>query len=257
MTLRPELYDTHCHLDFTEFEGMIEPLLASCRRQNITKIIIPSVSKESWKRVETLAVSEKELFYALGLHPLYIERHSQSDIEELIDLVSSRPPGLVALGEIGLDAEVANAEFQEELFVKQLSVAQEYCLPVIIHARRTHSQILSALKDVRVSGVIHAFSGSKELLRQYLSKGISIGVGCVITWPGATKTRDAIANAPIDSLLLETDSPDMRVYSARDERFGCPLSVSEVFAALCEIRRETPDVLAEALRDNANKLFFN
>ena len=257
MVSNPELYDTHCHLDFSEFEGSHKALLESCCQDNITKLLVPSVAKASWEKLSQLVGRHAGLSYALGLHPLFIGQHSLSDLDELRNLIANKPDRLVALGEIGLDADAANKAFQEELFAKQLGLAADHNLPVIMHARRTHSQILSHLKKVKIEGVIHAFSGGEELLKQYLTKGIRIGVGCVITWPSAKRTRKSIANAPIDSLLLETDSPDMRVYGGKDKAFGTPLAVRQVFSTLCKIRPESPDVLAEALRDNADRMFFN
>jgi TatD DNase family protein len=252
----PELYDTHCHLDFSEFEDSRDVLLEACYRERVSKLLVPSVSRNSWSKVQGLTNSKVELSYALGLHPLFIEEHYLTDLESLANLISLQPEGLVALGEIGLDADAGKKEFQEELFVSQLELAEEYSLPVIMHARRTHSSILSFLKQRRVEGVIHAFSGGEELLKQYIAKGVYIGVGCVITWPSAKKTRASIAKAPIDRLVLETDSPDMKVYGVKDGQLGSPLAVRDVFSALCEIRKEEPDVLAAALRQNADRLFF-
>lgn len=251
----PELYDTHCHLDFVEFEGRQEALLESCRRASVTKLIIPSIDRGSWEGVQGLSLGHPQLSYALGLHPLFIARHSLGDISRLDACLSQRPEGLVAVGEIGLDVTAADMALQYSLFEAQLALASDHGMPVIMHARKTHSQILSALKKFPGKGVIHAFSGGKDLLDQYVAKGISIGVGCVITWPSATRTRSAVATAPLGSLLLETDSPDMRVSGLRRE-FGCPSDIRQVFSALCNIRSESPEILAAALRDNAEEIFY-
>lgn len=255
--MKPELYDTHCHLDFAEFDDCRDFVLEACQQANITKVLIPSVQSVSWGRVQDLAKKKAQLFYALGLHPLFIKSHTLTDLEALCERARMRPEGLVAIGEIGLDATAPDMPFQQVLFDAQLTLAEAMSLPVIMHARRTHAQILSSLKKVSVSGVIHAFSGSVELLNQYVSKGIAIGVGCVITWPSAEPTRAAIRQAPLGSLVLETDSPDMRVSSRERSEVGSPLDICQVFSALCDVRPEPPEILAQALKKNADRVFFD
>jgi TatD DNase family protein len=252
-----ELYDTHCHLDFSEFDGVREDLLVLCCQKNISRLIVPAVGRNTWQNVQALANRSQQVYYALGIHPMFVQGHSIDDLKHLEDLVDGGSKKLVAIGEIGLDAQAGNLELQRMLFSGQLALASECNLPVIMHARRTHSQILSELKKFRLSGVIHAFSGSEELLGQYINKGVSIGVGCVITWPSAHRTRDAVSKAPLSSLVLETDSPDMRVSHKPSLQPGSPLDVRDVFQALCNIRSESPECLASALRQNADRIFFN
>ncbi len=232
-------------------------MLEACQHANITKIIIPSVERLSWAGVQAVAGRRAQLFYALGLHPLFIQQHVLADIDALRERVRLRPEGLVAIGEIGLDALAPDMSFQQALFDAQLELAEAMGLPVIMHARKTHAQILSSLKRVKVPGIIHAFSGGVELLNQYVSKGIGIGVGCVITWPSAKPTRAAIRQAPLDSLVLETDSPDMRVSRRDRSGVGSPLDVCQVFSALCDVREEPPGILAQALKRNADRVFFD
>jgi TatD DNase family protein len=252
-----ELYDTHTHLDFAEFDLCRATLIERCVRAGISRLLVPSIDRASWAKVAELQGQYSQISAAYGLHPLFVERHSLEDIRRLKKFVLARRSAVSAIGEIGLDASAPNMALQCQLFEGQLELAQYLELPVLLHARKTHSQILSYLtKYSELSGVIHAFSGSAELLSQYVRKGFMVGVGCVITWASARKTRDAISRAPLTSLLLETDSPGMRVQGLSEGSVASPLDVLEIFSALCRIRKESPEELAKALKSNADRMLF-
>lgn len=252
-----ELYDTHTHLDFAEFDGCRASLVEEIARAGVSRLLVPSIDKASWDRVAELQRQYSQVSAAYGLHPLFVERHSLEDVQLLKRYILARRSEVAAVGEIGLDASAPHMALQCQLFERQLELAQHFSLPVLLHSRKTHSQILSYLSRYSaVSGVIHAFSGSAELLAQYVKKHFMIGVGCVITWVSAIKTREAISRAPLSSLLLETDSPDMRVQGLPKDSLASPVDVRTVFSALCEIRSESPEELAEALKYNADCLLF-
>ena len=242
--------DTHCHLDFDGLSGRIDGLIEEMTAASVEMVVVPSVAASGWGRLVALCQRDKRFFYALGLHPYFIEAHEVSDVllldDQLDSLMSSENSRLVAIGEIGLDATRPDIDKQLVLLEKQLGLAEKYKLPVILHVRKLHSQLAGLLKQyVLVGGVIHAFSGSYELMMSYIDLGFKIGVGPVITWRSATKTRAAIAKAPLSSLVLETDSPDMYVEGIEKSK-ASPLDVIQVFNALALIRPESEsDLLAE------------
>jgi len=256
--------DTHSHLDFKEFDGCRGQLLKACKDSSIELVVVPAVVSHTWDKLKLLSEQYACVYAAYGLHPLFIDKHSEEDLELLSVWLATELGGkgkkVVAVGEIGLDISVGDMPKQQALFEGQLSLAAELALPVILHSRKMHAEVLKSIKRHKlVGGVFHAFSGSYEQLLEFTKLGVKIGVGGVITWPRSTKTRSAIARAPLESLVLETDSPDMYVNTDVDRGFdlqSTPLNVLDVFAALCTIRPEAPDVIAEQLWCNSQNIFF-
>ncbi len=164
----------------------------------------------------------------------------------------------MAVGECGLDPKAhASAELQTESLLTQLKLAEDFCLPLILHGRRpVHDETLKLLRRVRPSrgGVIHGFSGSLQQARHYIELGFKLGVGGVITYPRANKTRTVFRELELEHLLLETDSPDMPLAGYQGQR-NEPLRVVEVFAELCRIRGETQQTVGGQLEQNVQDLF--
>ena len=256
MSAEVRLVDTHCHLDFSEFDGGREELLSESRRSGIVGLVVPAVKRSSWASLLSMAENYKGgAKIALGLHPYFIESHQESDLLELESHLSECPSSCVAVGEIGLDATVSEYKQQEYFFDRQLELAARFSLPVVIHSRKTHSQVYKKVKLAGVSGgVIHAFSGSRQEAEAFLSLGLKLGVGPVITWPRAAKTRSVLSSVGLESLVLETDAPDMPIFSKAKGQ-GSPLDVLAVLDSLCEIRSEPRVDIAEQLLRNSAELF--
>lgn len=195
---------------------------------------------------------------ALGLHPIVVEEHTQQSLEELDALLATRPEKVIAIGEIGLDLYRDNPQFerQQELLDAQLKMAKRYDLPVLLHSRRTHDKLAMQLKKHNLprTGVVHGFAGSLQQAQRFIDLGYCIGVGGTITYPRASKTRDVMAQLPLASLLLETDAPDMPLNGFQGQP-NRPERAAKVFATLCELRPEAPDVIANALFHNTQRLF--
>jgi len=247
--------DTHCHLDFSQFDRSRAELLVSCKASGIDLIVVPATMRSGWAKIIELSRDSLQLRPALGLHPYFITEHKEKDLDELDQHLTRYATSIIAVGELGLDATVDNIDRQFFFLDSQLSLASKHRLPVILHSRKTHSQMVKCLKKHSLfGGVVHAFSGSKQELEQFVALGLKIGVGGVITWPNSTKTRRAIQNAPLESLVLETDSPDMPVVGeARGH--STPLNVLRVFESLCELRQEAPEELSAALWNNSLALY--
>lgn len=208
------LIDTHCHLDFSVFSKHRESILTTCEKKSITGIVIPGVCARDWQRILELCQQYKALYPALGLHPCFLSEHQQSDLQELDKICATQD--ILAIGEIGLDYykgknnHLPDKSKQKWYFSEQLKIAKKYQLPVLIHARRSHNDVLEELKNIQpVSGIIHAYSGSYEQAKEYLKLGFKLGFGGAYTYPKATKLRSLVARLPLYAWVLETDAPDM------------------------------------------------
>lgn len=250
--------DTHCHFDFAPFAEYPAASLRLAMRSGVKKLVVPAVTAERFAAVMTLAQHHAPVYAGLGLHPLYHEQHQAQDLQTLACYLQQQPNKLVAVGEIGLDewAPHGNTAWQLHLLQAQLRLAKRYDYPVILHSRRTHDKLTKQLRAIQLSrcGVIHGFAGSTQQAQMFIKLGYYIGVGGVITWPRAQKTRKAIAQLPLHALLLETDAPDMPLSGLQGEP-NRPERIALVWQALCALRKETPEAIAEALWHNSHRLF--
>lgn len=247
--------DTHCHLDFEVFAQSLESDLHAWRQCGLKAYVVPAVARRNWARVKALAAGYSGVYAALGLHPYFVSEHSEADLAALEQEVMSAGSDLVALGELGLDARQADLNIQRHYLDAQLELARQFELPVMVHSVKTHSQVLASLKRASIArGVIHAFSGSRQEAEQFVSAGFSIGVGAVICYQRAQKTRAAIATLPLSALLLETDAPDMPLPGRQKGSGNCE-DLLTIFAALCDLRSESPSLIAETVFQNSLDLF--
>lgn len=256
MTLR--FIDTHCHFDFPPFSGHETESIARAAKAGVTRLIVPAIEADHFQRVLALAEQHAALYAAVGLHPIVIERHDAHSLEQLETCLQRRHHKLVAVGEIGLDLYREDPQFDHQVSIleAQLRLAKRYDLPVILHSRRTHDKLVMLLKKHALprTGVVHGFAGSLQQAERFVQIGYKIGVGGTITYPRASKTREVMARLPLSALLLETDAPDMPLNGFQGEP-NRPEQAARVFTVLCELRREPPEVIAQALLDNTTALF--
>lgn len=247
--------DTHCHLDFSEFAGNRESLIQQCKVSDIQMLIVPGVARSTWGDSLRFAEFDEIVKAAIGLHPYFLSEHTESDITCLDAAVTANRSKLVAIGEIGLDDTRPQLDRQVYFFDAQLDLAEKHGLPIIMHMRRNHGQGLKLVRKRNlVGGVVHAFSGSIQDALAWVDLGMKIGVGGVITYERAVKTRQTIEQLPLDSLVLETDAPDMAIQGV-EKGAGSPLMVLDIFDVLASIRKEPLDVLKNALWRNSQALF--
>lgn len=248
--------DTHCHFDFPLFTNHLDESINYIRQANITGLIIPAVAAHHFDTVLQLANHYNEIYAALGLHPIY--SHTEADLEQLRNRLSHLPQKVVAIGEIGLDKYNLTIDWQQQLFFfrSQLMLAKQFDLPVLIHSRKTHDIMYHELRqaDLPCRGVIHGFSGSYQQAMQFIKLGYSIGVGGVISYDRANKTRNTIANLPLASLVLETDAPDMPL-SGKQGQANRPENIVEIFKILTELRSESPEQILNTILTNTLTLF--
>jgi len=214
------LIDTHCHLDFSIFDNDRPAIIQACRDADIHSIIVPGVCRKNWQRILSLCEQETMLYPALGLHPCFINEHDKTDLEQLNQLCSANK-SLIAIGEIGLDYFIKEADKKNQFFYfsEQLAIAAHYKLPVLIHARKSHNDILNTLREYpSLRGIIHAYSGSYEQAKEYLKRGFKLGFGGAFTYPKATRLRSLLPRLPVDAWVLETDAPDMSPVNHQGEK---------------------------------------
>jgi TatD DNase family protein len=250
-----ELIDTHCHLDVAAFDADRRQVLDRARQQGVRRMVIPAVDAGRWAGLIQLCQSEQALFPALGLHPVYLQAHRREDISALEREIEKQRP--VAVGEIGLDYFIRelDREKQQVLFEAQLEVARNAGLPVILHVRKAHDQVLSTLRRIRVSGgTAHAFNGSIQQARQYIEMGFKLGFGGMLTYQRSNRIRRLAEDLPVDAIVLETDAPDMVVADHRGER-NSPEYLPHCLRALADVRNEDADFLARQTTINACGVF--
>lgn len=255
------MIDSHCHLDFLQFDEDRAEVIQSSLSLGIRTILLPGTHAAGWSKQITLCTQFPQLRYALGLHPYFLSQYRQEHLTELKKLINDLRQQVLAVGEIGLDFAIAaqnteQGKLQIEVFEEQLTLAQENQLPVIVHHRQSHNEIIRILKSAGLTqgGVIHAFSGSYQQARQYVDMGFKLGVGGTITYPRAAKTRLTIGKMPLDALLLETDAPDMPVSGKQGKR-NSPENLPEILNALAEIRSESREQIELATDLNFAALF--
>ncbi len=248
----PGFIDTHCHLDFEVFSDTRDEILQRCRNAGVKKLVVPGVTEAGWDRLVSLCRRHDQLWPALGLHPCFIAEHRVADLERLEQRLKQGEA--VAVGEIGLDFWPGSIlhDRQLEYFTAQLELARRYDLPILLHVRKAHDQVLKLLRRQRPKkgGIVHAFSGSLQQADQYLQLGFRIGVGGALTWERARRLRATLAALPIEALVLETDAPDMPLSGHQGEP-NRPDYLVEVFRGLAELRSESPDRLMAQLWQNS------
>lgn len=250
-----QLCDSHCHLDFSEFDNDRDEIVASCRVQGVTRMIIPGVTRDTWDRLLECCKRYEGLYPALGLHPYFLREHKDSDLIELAGYVRRFSP--VAIGEIGLDYAIKDLDRQMQIkyFSQQLKLAGELSLPVIIHARKAHDDVLSLLRQYRINrGIIHAYSGSEDQAMRYIELGFMLGFGGAMTWNRSTRLQSLAANLPLESIVLETDAPDMPPEGHQGKR-NSPQYLPGIMARFCQLRYESCEKIAMQLTQNVNKTF--
>ncbi|BFU59471.1 MULTISPECIES: TatD family hydrolase [Rodentibacter] len=258
-------FDTHTHLDYLHhFTGEpLSQLMENARRSGVEKILVVAVVQRDFKNIQKMtALYPENLYYGLGLHPLYIKEHAENDLILLEQTLALRDRNCTAVAEIGLERAVQDlisAELWQKqcrFFESQLYLAKQFNLPVNIHSRKSHDQVFTFLKRISPAqgGVVHGFAGSYEQAKRFVDLGYKIGVGGTITYVRANKTRQAIAKLPLDSLVLETDSPDMPVFGFQGQP-NRPERIVQVFQSLCELRNEPIEQIEETLWQNSSTLF--
>lgn len=248
------IFDTHAHYDDEKFDEDRESLLESMPSKGVVNIINCGCDLQSSLR--SIEFTEKyDYFYcAVGIHPSNITDASYGELEKIKELY--RRNKCVAVGEIGLEYhyDFVPKDLQLDFFEKQLRLANELELPVIVHDREAHEDTMNLLKKYKPKGVVHCFSGSVEMAKEVLKLGMYIGLGGAVTFKNARKPLEVAEYLPSDKLLLETDCPYMSPVPFRGQR---NLSDLIAFSAekIAEVRNTDTQQLINIAAENAHRLF--
>ena len=239
------LIDTHCHLDAAEFDLDRDVVHAAALAVGVEQILVPSVAVDRFNCVKTTVAGYSGCVAAYGIHPLFVTQAKESDLTVLHDWLLREKP--VAVGEIGLDFYVPEQDplRQEFFFVEQLKLAREFNLPVLLHVRRSVDAILKQLRRIKVpGGIAHAFNGSRQQADEFIKLGFKLGFGGSMTYSGSTRIRQLAASLPLESIVLETDGPDMAPAWLAGRR-NAPAELIRIAAVLAELRELNPERIAE------------
>ena len=250
-----ELIDSHSHLDAAEFDNDRAQVLERARTAGVTRQIVPAIAVAGFEKLRDLAKVENGIFPAYGLHPMYLAAHQPQHLEELARWIERENP--VAVGECGLDFHVEglDADAQRSYFQRQLELAREADLPVILHARRALDDVTAAIRRVgNLRGVVHSFSGSLEQAQQLWKLGFFLGIGGPVTYVRAHRLRGIVAAMPLEWLLLETDSPDQPLHGHQGAR-NEPARLVQVCGTIATLRDSAPEQIAAATTANCERLF--
>lgn len=258
------LIDTHCHLDAAEFNQDREAVIAEAQEAGVRKIVIPAVERSNFSAVRELAHGIEGGFYALGIHPMYVHRAHAEDLAVLEQKIADAMPDprFVGVGEIGLDffvKEIASGqarEQQEYFYAAQLSIAQQFGLPVILHVRKSQDSLLKYLRRVKLSGgIAHAFNGSFQQAQAFIKLGFVLGMGGAMTYTRSLQIRRLATELDLASLVLETDSPDIPPAWLTDpDRRNTPAQVHRIAQVLAELRQERLEHIIQQTSENAHRV---
>ncbi len=250
-----ELTDSHAHIDDQGFAADRDAMFARASEAGVRHIVVPAVDQASWPRIAAICGAHPQAHPAYGLHPMYLAQHRPEHLDALVTQL--RTHRAVAVGEIGLDFFVPDLdpERQRDYFHRQLRVARDFDLPVIVHARRAMDEVTSTMKRLGgLRGVVHSFSGSLQQAQRLWDIGFHIGIGGPVTHERAQRLRQVVASMPIEHLLLETDAPDQPGACHRGQR-NEPAYITEVLDTIAQLRGESEASIAASTTANAQALF--
>ena len=251
------IFESHAHYDDEAFDEDREALLSSFAEHGIGTVINIGASMTGSEATVKLAEQYPFFYGAVGVHPSEVEELNEESYERLRVLCGHEK--IVAVGETGLDYHYPEpaVALQKEWFARQLTLAREVKLPVIIHSREAAKDtldIMQALHAGEIGGVVHCFSYAKEMAREYLNMDYYFGIGGVITFKNAKKLKEAVEYIPIDKILLETDSPYLSPEPHRGER-NSSLNLPYVVKEIAAIKGLSYEEVVERTEENAKRLF--
>ena len=251
------IFESHAHYDDEVFDEDRKELLVVLPAQGIGRVINVCAEVEGWNRTVDLMERYPYIYGAIGVHPDDVGALDEEKIQRMHQICQMEKT--VAVGEIGLDYywDKENHEKQIYWFERQLEVAREEKLPFIIHSRDAAKDTLDTMKRLHagdIGGVVHCFSYGKEMAREYLDMGLSLGIGGVLTFKNARKLVEVVEYAPLESLLLETDSPYLAPVPNRGKR-NSSLNIPYVVEKIAEIKGVSREEVEEITWKNSFRVF--
>jgi TatD DNase family protein len=249
------MIDTHCHLDFADFGADRAAVVARVQALGVTAIIVPAVSAANFMDVQIVCADYAICRPAFGLHPVFANQHQLADVQVLRDVIATQRP--VAIGEIGLDLFVRDVDMARQLyyFTEQLKIASEFDLPVLLHTRHANDEIMKQLRRFGIKrGIAHAFNGSLQQAEAFIKQGFKLGFGGAMTYARATNLRKLAVQLPLESIVLETDAPDMSPVWAHGQR-NSPEYMPQIAQVLADLRGVALATIIQVTTRNAQLVF--
>ena len=252
-------FDSHCHFDFAALDATRAADWRLASESGVQGLLIPGVTRQQGQNLQAFCSQNPGWRYCLGLHPYWCGEHREDDLDWLDQALTQ--PGRVAVGECGMDRVLVKQEGydwddQWYWFIRQVELAEQHGLPLVLHIRGAHDEVAAELRRRRFStqGLVHAFSGSAQQAGNWADLGFCLGVGGAMTHPGATRLRRTLAEIPLENLLLETDSPDMTpAFLGRDT--NSPAMIPLYGQILAGLRQTDTGALADQLQKNLIRVF--
>lgn len=253
------LIDSHAHIDLADFDKDRDQVMARARQRGVRAVINVGLDAESSRKALAMAKNYEDIFVAVGCHPHEAAKMREGDLRSLSEL--TKDSRVVAIGEIGLDfyRNLSPRQSQLEVFGKQLDLASELGLPVVVHCRQAHKEVFDILSAwVKAAGnrrgVIHCFSGDIGMARRYIELGFYISLAGSVTYPSAGELVEVAREVPLERLLLETDAPFLAPQAHRGKR-NEPAYIALTAEKVAGIRQVPVAVVAEAAARNTIDLF--
>ena len=251
-------FDSHAHYDDEKFETDRNELLSRLNKlENVSYIMNCGADLVSSEKSVELADEYDFVYSAIGFHPENVESMTENDIEALKNLAISKNKKVKAIGEIGLDYHYENfsRDKQKYWFEKQILIANDLEMPIIVHSRDAASETFEIIKSTaKTNGVVHCFSGSLELAQNYIELGFLIGVGGTVTFKSSKKLLDVVREIPIEKILIETDCPYLSPEPNRGKRNDSS-SLKYIVEKISQIKNISHNDVANITCENAKKLF--
>ena len=246
------LIDTHLHL-YKEYYKDIDKVIKEAKENKVYYLINNGCEKNSNKEVIESIVKYRNVYGAIGIHPEEVENYSLEDIEYIKNNINNAK--IVAIGEIGLDYHYSkdNKEKQIDLFEKQLKIAEETNMPVIIHSRESTEDTINILKKYQVKGVIHSFSGSLEVAKIYINMGFLLGINGVITFKNCN-LKDIIKDIGIENIILETDAPYLTPTPNRGKQ-NAPKHILDIAKYIADVLNISLEEVIKVTTNNVKKIY--
>lgn len=246
--------DTHIHLYDDRYLDNLDEIIKEANSSGVKKMIIVGYDYSSSRKAIELANNYEGLYAAVGLHPSEVHLEDDLELSWVRDLV--KEPKVIAIGEIGLDYYWSKEfkDLQKEMFIKQIKLANEFNLPISIHSRDASLDTFNILKDNRVSGVLHCYSQSNELAKEYIKLGYFLGIGGVLTFKNSKEIKDVVRDIPLEYLVVETDGPYLAPMPYRG-KLNKPSYLTYILEDIAKIKDLPFEYVQEEIEKNVKKVF--
>lgn len=248
-----QICDSHCHLQDRKFSKDLERVINSAKEKGVKSIIVPGWDVDSSKYAMEIAEKYEEIYATIGVHPHDAKIYNDNIEKEIINLIKKEK--VVGIGEIGLDfyRDLSPRDIQREVFKKQLKIAEDENLPVVIHTRNSLDEAIDIVKDFKVKGVFHAFTKEARIAKRIIDMGFYVGIGGVVTFKNSRLSNE-IKYIPVENILLETDAPYIAPEPMRGKR-NEPAYTIHILEKIAKVKSMTMEEVAEITYNNCMKLF--